>query len=583
MSDNFSDSSNSKPKKTVNESQLNSQRAKETIVEPNRSQPSRTPFVRKDPLLGKTIGDNNRYLLQTLLGQGGMSKVYQALDTKFEDKVVAIKLMTNYFATNKQHPIKRFMGEIKAISRLKHANIIQVFDFDITPNEPPFDGVPFYVMEHLEGKTLHNLLSQNCRISSNSILNIIRQVCAGLKTAHDKGIIHRDLKPDNIFLVEDGTFGEVVKIIDFGIAKNINADAQNSTQLTKEGFFVGTYRYASPEQCRGASIDCRTDIYSLGIIMYEAICGENPYGLDVDSDISQADWIACHINVAPQPLAEQPGCENIADELKSAIAKCLSKFPQDRFSNLEELQNAFINLSSVTTEMNYDLETQPKPTEMEAQPASKPTEVEEARSMPKPTEVETSQNNAVNNATTSSHVATLADRKLRSRRKILQYGGLFLLGILSTSLLAKLFTRSLDNPPNPKANNSTKPNPKFEISLVQNIQTTSATEIWSLAISPDGQFIASGNALGTIELIDRHTGKVVRVLGEHENVIRSLAFIPQTNKIVSGDGNGNIKIWHLQNNSLERQLEAHSASIWSLAVSPNGQTLISSSCNGLKL
>ena len=146
MSDNYynaSDSSSSQPKKTVDESSLNISQAKKTRVEPNPDKISRTPFVRTDPLAGKTIGDNNRYLLQTLLGEGGMSKVYQALDTKFEDRPVAIKLMSNYFTGSGEHLIKRFMGEVKAISRLKHPNIIQILDFGITPNQTPFDGSQF--------------------------------------------------------------------------------------------------------------------------------------------------------------------------------------------------------------------------------------------------------------------------------------------------------------------------------------------------------------------------------------------------------------------------------------------------------
>ncbi len=156
MSDNSSDSSDRKPQKTVDESSLNTPQAKKTVVEPTGSQSPRTPFVRKDSLEGKTIGDNNRYLLQTLLGQGGMSKVYQALDTKFEDKVVAIKLMTIYSAANAKHLIKRFMAEIKTISCLKHPNIIQIFDYGVTPNQLPFSGAPFYVMEYFTGQTLQD-------------------------------------------------------------------------------------------------------------------------------------------------------------------------------------------------------------------------------------------------------------------------------------------------------------------------------------------------------------------------------------------------------------------------------------------
>lgn len=389
MSDNYF----SETKKTVAESDFNTSQPKKTVVESNVNRASQASFMRKDLLKGRTLGDPHRYLLQTLLGQGGMSKVYLALDTKFEDRVVAVKLMTNYASSNKQHLIKRFMGEVRAISRLKHPNIIQIFDFGVTPNQPPFYGVPFYVMEHLEGKNLQSWLSQK-QISSNSILKIILQVAAGLRAAHDQNIIHRDLKPDNIFLIEGGTFGPIVKIIDFGIAKKISAEAENETQLTKVGSFIGTYRYASPEQCRGMpNIDRRSDIYSLGIILYEAICGKNPYSLQVDCNISQADWIACHLKVPPEPIKEQPGCEQIGDELAKLIMKCLAKFPEDRFSDLGELQQALAsNIVVPQTQDNFVPLYDTKPIDGQKKDSSPSTTEVEAEQVPIKTEVETTPN-----------------------------------------------------------------------------------------------------------------------------------------------------------------------------------------------
>ncbi len=371
--DNSSDSSNSKPKKTVvepkssnphpkkmeDEQSLNTSRFKKTVVESksNEIKASRTPFARQDPLEGKTIGDNNRYLLQTLLGKGGMSKVYRALDTKFEDRIVAVKLMTNYAGANNQHLIKRFMGEVKAISKLKHPNIIQILDYGVTPNKVPFDGSPFYVMEYFAGQTLEGLLTEQKNLTLDSIINIISQVCAGLKEAHQKGIVHRDLKPENIFLVAGGVLGEIVKIIDFGIAKNIGSDQEDQTKLTQDGAFIGTYRYASPEQCRGLpNIDQRTDIYSLGVILYEAISGKNPYNLDEKFSTSQADWIACHIRVTPKPLKQQPDCGDIPDELENLVMKCLAKSPQDRFLDMGELQDALTNSFTLQVGQNNDLD-----------------------------------------------------------------------------------------------------------------------------------------------------------------------------------------------------------------------------------
>ena len=356
MSDNYDnalDSSRSQAQKSVNKSGVNTSQAKKTVVESYASQPSRTPLDRKDPLEGKTIGDNNRYLLQTLLVQGGMSQVYQALDTKFADRIVAIKLMTNYSAASGQYLIERVMGEVKAISHLKHPNIIQILDFGVTPNEAPFYGSPFYVMEYFVGKTLQNFLTENKILPLTSLLNIIHQVCSGLKQAHEKGILHGDLKPDTIFLAAGGAVGEIVKIIDFGIAKNINYNDKNNTQLTQEGSLSGTYRYASPEQCRGLpNIDQKSDIYSLGVILYEAICGHNPYILDDNFSPSQADWIAYHISVPPKPLKEQAGCENIENELENMVMKCLAKSPQDRFSDIGELQKTIANRYLVKMEVN---------------------------------------------------------------------------------------------------------------------------------------------------------------------------------------------------------------------------------------
>ena len=158
---------------------------------------------------------------------------------------------------------------------------------------------------------------------------------------------------------------------------------------------------------------------------------------------------------------------------------------------------------------------------------------------------------------------TQFSNKIR-RRKLLRYGGLMLGGISLATLFAKIFR-------------STSDKPKLEIELIKNIQIASAAEIWSLAISPDGEFIASGKNTGTIQFFNRQTGDITKILGEHENVARALIFIPQTNQLISGDGDGNIKIWNRQNNNLERQLQGHSASIWSLAISPDGRTLVSCS------
>ncbi|MGK7880486.1 MAG: CHAT domain-containing protein [Crocosphaera sp.] len=163
----------------------------------------------------------------------------------------------------------------------------------------------------------------------------------------------------------------------------------------------------------------------------------------------------------------------------------------------------------------------------------------------------------------------IPNKKTSSRRKTLKYGGFILCSILLTTLLPKILKQQL--------NQTTKSNSKFGIKLVANPQITASGEVWSLAFSPDNKFIASGNNNGTIELFNRQTGNITKILNEHPNVIRSLLFIPKTNQLISGDGDGNINVWNQKNSNLQKQLMGHSGSIWDLAISPDGQTLISCS------
>ena len=327
------------PKPTYVEEDISAQpiQPKPTYVEKEVIiiKPSRPSFIRQDPLIGKSIGDGDRYTLKKLLGQGGMSKVYIASDHKLNNKQVAIKIMTSFFSGDNQYLIKRFEGEVQSLCNLNHPNIIQILDYGTTPPEKPFSGYPFYVMEYFAGTTLQQVLDSKPKLETNIALQIILKVCRGLQEAHQKGIIHRDLKPDNIFLIAGG---EVVKVIDFGIAKKIDEESKQQTQLTVEGTFLGTYRYASPEQCRGAEIDSRTDIYSLGVMLYEMLTGQNPYNIS-QNRTTKADWIASHLREEPLPLRKQAGCEGIPPGLETIVTTCLAKHPSERFATIAELAN----------------------------------------------------------------------------------------------------------------------------------------------------------------------------------------------------------------------------------------------------
>jgi eukaryotic-like serine/threonine-protein kinase len=301
-------------------------------------------------LLGCLIGDHERYRLESLLGKGGMGDVYKAIDIRL-GKEVAIKLLraslTNTSTTAELDFKRRFERECAICAALKSENIVQVSDYGIT-NE----GLPFYVMEYLEGQTLAQVLKQESKLSVERTKLIMAQVFAGLSSAH-KGvifktpgvsneerikIIHRDLKPANIFLVPT-VLGERAKLIDFGVAKikSLHTENPNLTNC-----FLGTHHYSAPEQFDGQQhIDERSDIYCLGIILYEMLTGADPFGLkSQEQRVTGESWIKAHLLAEVQPLRSQHGCENLSVELEHIVMRCLEKRPDQRFQSVEALAQA---------------------------------------------------------------------------------------------------------------------------------------------------------------------------------------------------------------------------------------------------
>ncbi len=294
--------------------------------------------------IGRSIGDRQRYRLEKRLGVGGMGDVFLAMDTRI-GKQVALKLLKDTLVASKEMR-RRFEREVEVCAALDSDNIVKVSDYGVTD-----EGYPFYVMEYLRGETLRQFLQRE-RPSLEQTVSIITQVCKGLQLAH-KGVklwregatvsehiqvVHRDLKPDNIFLIPTDS-GKLVKIVDFGIAKIRNESAEQTNFTTA---FIGTFRYAAPEQLRGEiNLDGRADIYSLGIILYEMLSAADPFGFSIKSrNISEASWIFAHTGEPPKPLRSQPGCENLSSQLEAVVMRCLEKKPSDRFASVEELNLA---------------------------------------------------------------------------------------------------------------------------------------------------------------------------------------------------------------------------------------------------
>jgi serine/threonine-protein kinase len=275
----------------------------------------------EDPYMGATISD--RYIIDGVLGEGGMGRVYRAKH-KVIGKTVAIKILHSELARDKA-AVGRFVREAQAASSVGNPHIVDVADFGETK-----DGSTYFVMEFLDGPTLAELLEEKESFDADLVCDITLQITDGLEAAHMQEIVHRDLKPDNITFVEQGTNKQFCKILDFGIAK-VNTSA-SSTKLTMAGAVFGTPHYMSPEQAAGAAVDHRTDIYSLGVIMYEMTSGELPFNADNFMGI-----LTQHMYKAPVPIRAMVGAPECSPGLEAVILKCLSKKPDARYSSMQAL------------------------------------------------------------------------------------------------------------------------------------------------------------------------------------------------------------------------------------------------------
>jgi serine/threonine-protein kinase len=272
-------------------------------------------------LIGARVGS---YTVIREVGAGGMGRVYLA-EHELIGKQAAIKVLHPRYSSDPEI-VNRFFNEARAASRLKHPGVVDVYDFGHTQS-----GSAFIVMEYLEGETLALGLRQEGQLQPALVVELARQIASTLAVAHDRGIVHRDLKPDNIFLVADSVApcGLRVKILDFGVAKL--TDGSNSGAGTRANAIIGTPKYMSPEQCRGAGhVDHRCDIYSLGCVMFEMITGSPPFVAEGAGDI-----IAAHL-VTPPPTLDATAPAALA----KLIARMLIKNPAERVQSMSEVVSA---------------------------------------------------------------------------------------------------------------------------------------------------------------------------------------------------------------------------------------------------
>lgn len=271
----------------------------------------------EDPYIGTIVDE--KYQVTTLLGVGGYSNVYRANDMQ-QRRSVALKILHSHLA-QKADTAARFNLEAKAAIQIVHPNVAKVYETGCTEN-----GQPFIAMEYISGRSLEIILEETPTLPYRRIVYIMRQVCAGLQAAHDKGMVHRDVKPGNIYLGSN----DLVKLLDFGLAKSVQGAGKADFSLTATGTVLGTPSYMAPEQCQGLPIDPRSDLYSVGCVMHELITGRHLFTGDTLYDV-----MTQHVGSEPDftYLKQSPA----PPRLQSAVIKLLQKHPSNRFRTAREL------------------------------------------------------------------------------------------------------------------------------------------------------------------------------------------------------------------------------------------------------
>jgi eukaryotic-like serine/threonine-protein kinase len=303
-------------------------RATDTAIATTLSKPGelgRTRSTAPDPLIGRTV--NDRFKIIGLIARGGMGKVYRAEQSPL-NRLCALKVLNPSYAGDADPEFhKRFFLEASIASRLTHPNTVTIFDYGRTD-----DDIYYMAMEYLEGVTLHRAIRVAGHLPEDRTAHVTMQICRALREAHQLGVIHRDLKPANIFLVEHGDEPDFVKVLDFGLVKDVGDPKPGDEQLTQTGLFMGSPKYMAPEQIRGDRVDARSDIYSLGVMMYEMLSGKVPFDRG-----NSVNTMMAHVNDLPPPLRTTNPDIVVSAAMEEVVMKCMEKDPDLRFKSMDEL------------------------------------------------------------------------------------------------------------------------------------------------------------------------------------------------------------------------------------------------------
>lgn len=302
-----------------------------TFEEISALEKRRASLSGEEDLQDRPIIFDNCWLITERLGEGGMSVVYKARHLDL-NRTVAIKVLLPHLTTNTKN-LQRFKQEAVTASALSHPNLIRVENFGVTP-----EGRTFIIMDFVEGMSLADVIAKEGKLDPVRAVFIFVQAANALQHAHERNVIHRDLKPSNIMLINNGEEGETVKIVDFGIAKLLLDDEDQVQHLTQTGEVFGSPLYMSPEQCRGEKLDMRSDIYSMGVLMYEALTGNPPV-----RGVNAFETMHKQLNETPAPIVDNKAPDSLLKRLNAVVMRALEKDSAARYQSMEELERDLNN------------------------------------------------------------------------------------------------------------------------------------------------------------------------------------------------------------------------------------------------